>query len=137
VRTFVWVDAWQQQCCGDEFRVGSQVRWNVDPVQDQGWVASLLGSEWATQVRYSENHHGPDELGDEMHAVVRSIRAVTCDRGPQPDPNPSGRAWVVIPGSGQLREVEVADPRGPEPRSIEPRHTFEGWIVEVDAEQLT
>jgi hypothetical protein len=140
VRTFVWVDSWQQQCCGDEFGVGSDVCWDVYPTRDgDDWVASLLGSEEEAEVQFSSNHHGVlDHLGPghELRGVVRSIRVMTCAREPQPHPNPSGIAWVVVPGSAQLREVQVADAWEPEPPADEPQRSFEGWIVEVDVEQL-
>jgi hypothetical protein len=140
VQTFVWVDSWQQQCCGDDFSVGSSVHWNVHRLEggDKS-VAELVGPEWGAAVEYSSNHHGVDDHlgpGDEMQGVVLSIRVMTCGRQPQPDRNPGGQMWVRVPGSGQLREVRVADPWEPEPPAEEHHVSFEGWIVEVETDSL-
>lgn len=35
----VWVDAWQMQCCGDPFAVGSRVAWTLSE-PDREWLAS-------------------------------------------------------------------------------------------------
>lgn len=115
VQTFVWVDSWQQQCIGDEFRVGADVSWDVTAVRDgDDWVASLLGPEWAELVRYAEDHHGVGDGGArKLRGVVRSIREVTSrltQQGGSPPHGFHGGVWVQIPGSGQLREVDVADP---------------------------
>ena len=29
--TTVWVDAWQMQCCGDAFIIGSKIEWDIVP----------------------------------------------------------------------------------------------------------
>src|SRR3569833_203668 len=65
VHSFVWVDSWQQQCCGDEFQVGSSVIWNVTRVKDSDdWITTLLGPNWGDRVQYAEDHHGVgDGLG--------------------------------------------------------------------------
>jgi hypothetical protein len=154
VRTFVWVDSWQQQCCGDEFRVGSTVRWDVFPTKDEvGWVDSLLGPEWGARVGYWEDHHGGrDDRGDgeKLEGAVRSIHVVTCERELKTGVGrPPGGVWVPVPGSGRLRQVESADPWEPEPSNDDrpagdspqwledpPPWWFEGWIVEVDADDV-
>jgi hypothetical protein len=150
VRTFVWIDSWQQQCCGDEFRVGSTVHWDVFPTKEQdGWVETLLGPDWGAKVRYQEDHHGglDDAASEKLHGVVRSIYVVTCDRWLKTGPGePTGGVWLPIPGSGRLRAVDLADPWEPEPPDKEPPDDedsarwivdpppwwFEGWIAEVD-----
>jgi hypothetical protein len=155
VGTFVWVESWQQQCCEDEFRVGSTVNWQVFPTNgEDDSVEILLGPEWGAKVRYWEDHHGGrDDLGDgeKLLGVVRSIQVVTCDRELKVEAGkpPSGM-WLPVPGSGRLREVEFADPWEPEPpddelpdddppqwSTVPPPWWFEGWIVEVDINSLT
>jgi len=139
VHSFVWVDSWQQQCCGDEFQVGSSVIWNVTRVKDSDdWITTLLGPNWGDRVQYAEDHHGVgDGPGHDLRGVVRSIRVVTCDRRPEHDPerSPNGRVWVAVPGSGRLRVVEVADTWEPEPPDGDPRRSFDGWVVEVESER--
>ncbi|WP_147252177.1 DUF6578 domain-containing protein [Blastococcus sp. TF02-9] len=135
-QTFVWVDSWQQQCCGDDFRVGSHVKWQVrrtEPSAD--WVATLLGKEWGDKVCFAEEHH--DNSADaELNGMVQSIQAVTCDRQLEKQSPRLGsqKVWVPIPGSGQLRKVETA---GLTEETYDPSHTFDGWIVGVHVEQLT
>jgi hypothetical protein len=132
VRAFVWVDAWQQQCCGETFRVGSEIHWHGHRTMERkSWITTLLGPEWADAVEYEENHHGPpDELNPlvELHGMVRSIRVVTCDG--KAKPNSTDFSGVPIPGSGRLQMVEVADPWKPEPPA-QARGMFSGWIVEL------
>jgi hypothetical protein len=57
VDAFVWIESWQQQCCGDDFRVGSVVRWQVRTNSDvDEWVELLLGAEWSAK---GPVHGGP------------------------------------------------------------------------------
>ena len=132
VRAFVWVDSWQQQCCGEEFRVGSEIHWHGHRTKERkSWITTLLGAEWADAVEYEENHHGPpDALNPlvELHGMVRSIRVVTCDG--KTKPNSTGFSRIPVPGSGRLQMVEVADPWKPEPPA-QAREMFAGWIVEL------
>ena len=120
VQTFVWVDSWQQQCCGDEFRVGSTVHWDVLPAKEEdNWVETLLGADWGAKVRFSEDHHGGLDdaaASEKLHGLVRTIYVVTCDRWHKTGPGEGpGGVWLPIAGSGRLREVEFADPWEPEP----------------------
>ena len=137
---FVRVDAWQQQCWGDEFRVGSTVHWDVlSTAGGHEWADLLLRPAWGAEVRYQEDHHGgPNDpaAGGELHGVVRAIHVVTCACELRTGAGASsGGAWYPVPGSGRLREVEVADPWEPEsPDDVRPACSFEGWIVEVDVE---
>jgi hypothetical protein len=104
----IWVAARQQQCCGEDFAVGSSVRWQVLPAAAD-WIARLLGEGWGDTVRHAEDHHGDDDVVGEVSGVVQSVRVVTCERVEEL-PGGRGRAWVPVPGSGRLREVDVADP---------------------------
>lgn len=49
----MWVDAWQYQCCGDDFALGETVRWALVRA-DGGHLESLLGKDypdWKTELR--------------------------------------------------------------------------------------
>ncbi len=111
-RAFVWVDSWQQQCCGEEFRVGSEIHWHGHRTKERkSWITTLLGAEWADAVEYEENHHGPlDELNPlvELHGMVRSIRVVTCDR--KAKANSTSSSGMPVPGSGRLQMVRSPTP---------------------------
>jgi hypothetical protein len=120
------------------FRVGSAVTWNVTREDTDNWTTTLLGPEWGQKVQFAEDHHGAGGgPGREVHGVVRSIRVVTCHRQleDRPGRSPNGRVWVPVPGSGRLREVDVADAWRPEPPDDEPRRSFDGWVVELEVEQ--
>lgn len=134
MNTWVWVDAWQQQCCGHDFDVGSPVRWSVkrlDPDDDQ-WMADLLGQSWGGRLEYAQEHH--DESGGLwLTGVVRKIQVVTCSLTKEPDVGAGhGPGWIPVRGSGRLREVPVADKWEPEAWVDEPSATFSGWLVQLE-----
>lgn len=127
----VWVDSWQQQCCGDEFRVGSPVEWDVLPEDDESMV-NLLGAEWSGKVGYRQERHGPfdHDQPQPLSGVIRSIATVTYSLEPVPGKQ---RHFQPAPGTGALRSVSVADPWGPEPPASDtPTQAFGGWIVELE-----
>ena len=130
MRTFVWVDAWQQQCCGDRFEVGSTVAWKVVPQAERDeWVEQLLGTVWANKVQFHEEHH--NDVHDEITGDVIAIHVITCHRTLHGHDGRQG--WVPVPASGVLRSVEVADPWEPDRRlGGSGTVTFDGWIVELE-----
>jgi hypothetical protein len=136
--TFVWIESWQQQCCGDDFRVGSKVRWAVrqNPDGDE-WIDLLLGPEWSKKVGFAEDHH-LDENDGVLTGVVANISVVTCDRvlGDASQLGPRGNVLVPVPGSGRLRTVEAADCWEPEPRDRSAGWSFDGWIVELESAEF-
>jgi hypothetical protein len=130
MHAFVWIDSWQQQCCGDDFRVGSDVSWSVVPQDGPNeWVELLLDRPWAEKVVFHEEHHGGG-LTTVIRCTVRSIHEVTYRLAPQvrgPD-----QILVPVPGSGIVKEVAIADKWGPEPPDdLKRQMSFGGWIVEV------
>jgi hypothetical protein len=135
VSTYVLVDAWQQQCCGVDFEVGSAVRWTVYPAEAD-WFAETLGQQWAAAVRFVEDHHvGRAGAAHELTGVVRSIRVLTVGREEGIDPR-HGPVMLPVAGSGRLREVPVADRWEPAPREDAAGWSFDGWIVELDVDHL-
>lgn len=125
----VSVSSWQQQCCGEDFAVGSAVRWQV--VELAGFreqMESLLGPNSPGEIRYYENHHRTSGSGRELLGTVRSIRVLTYELEPIP-----GDERGVRPkqGTGGLEWVHAADKWAPE-RSLDRDHGFGGWIVEVE-----
>ncbi len=128
---FVWIESWQQQCCGTDFGVGSTVRWDVKQnAENDEWIDLLLGPEWSGKVDFTEDHH-MDESDGVLTGAVSEISVVTCDRvlGDVPQPGPRGKVMVPVPGSGRLRSVEVADRWEPEPDDTSGGWSFDGWIV--------
>ena len=131
VDAFVWVTSWQQQCCGADFGVGSSVRWQVRTSGGTDeWIELLLGPEWATTIRFAEDHH-LDQADGVLTGTVSEINVVSCERvpGEAPKPRPTGKVMVPVPGSGRLRRVETAAPWEP----TDAGWSFDGWIVKLDA----
>lgn len=53
----VWVDAWQVQCCGTTFAVGSEVAWQLSDQVDTDGLAVAVGEEVARRITHIEDHH--------------------------------------------------------------------------------
>jgi hypothetical protein len=122
VGTIIWMSAWQLQCCGDAFGLGTEVSWRVLP-PDEEWLASLLPLDTARTVTGMEEHHG-DENTRPVSGTVRSIRAVCHDMAPRPGENP--RVLRPVPGTTVVIEVDTADGWFETDRS-----EFVGYLVEL------
>lgn len=133
----VWVDAWQMQCCGEPFDIGSTVTWTTRGDVDRDWLAQVLDTAVVDSITDREEHHGgedePVEL-HELHGIVRSIDAVFC-RYTAPD---GDRISVPVGGSGRLEPRTSADgwehDVDPEVPAAEPAlgHDFIGYLVDLD-----
>jgi hypothetical protein len=106
------------------------VSWDARRQSDtDDWVQRLLGPEWAAKIEYQQERHC--STGATIAGTIRSIRVVTSSRVPERES--SGTVLVPVPGSGRLREVELADPWEPEPPvARRSQESFDGWIVELD-----
>ncbi len=78
----VWMDEWQQACCGEPFAVGSVVTWTLEP-PDADRLAAVLGPAEARTVTHREERHD-ERTAQTPHVTgsVRSIRAVLSRPGP-------------------------------------------------------
>lgn len=96
------------------------------------WLDLILGREWADRIVYHEEHHQEDDVGTELlRGRVASIWEVRCRRVLQAQG--AGEVMVPVAGSGQLTEVDRADPWASDSRHHEQDPiTFDGWVVEVD-----
>lgn len=122
----IWVDAWQMQCCGEPFRLGSQVAWTLRGT-DPDWLEAMLGADASRAVDAAEEHHGGVPDGTEpIRAVVTRISAVHCGYAPSPGGDPP--SLYPVPGSGVLADVESADGWIPH-RGDE---HFAGYVVRLD-----
>ena len=103
----VWVDSWQMRCCGEPFRVGSQVAWTLSGA-DPDWLGAMLGADAQQTVDAAEEHHGglPAETVPTRGTVAR-IAAVHC--GFAPEPGGDSRTRYPVPGSDVLTDAESAD----------------------------
>jgi hypothetical protein len=103
----VWVSSWQQECCGDPFRVGGEVRWTLQE-PDLDFARSILGDALAASITHDEDHHGdlPDDALPTV-GTVTAIKVVACAYSPGPAPHE--RTLYPISGSGVLRDrVQVS-----------------------------
>ena len=121
-RTYVWIDAWEQQCCGEPFRAGGAVSWEANERPGAEWVAMRLGPDWAARIRFAQEHHGDDPEGVLTGTIAR-IDAVACRR------RRIGRTLELVLGSGQLGEVRSDAPWVPSGGTEV--WTHDGWIVEL------
>jgi hypothetical protein len=103
----VWVSAWQMQCCGEPFRLGSPVTWTVRDA-DAEWLAAVLGDEASKAVDAAEDHHSDADAGSEpVTGTVSRITAVHCRYTPRPGGDP--RSLYPVPGSAVFADVRSAD----------------------------
>lgn len=122
VRLIVWVDSWQQECCGDPFSVESEVRWTLTDA-DLDYLTPLFPPEASVTIDRGEERHGglPDDAPVTV-GTVATIHAVQLRYALQPG---NERTFYPVPGSAQLTEVQRSD--GKEMRS----EGFAGYLVEI------
>ena len=80
VTKIIWMDAWEFECCGEPFEVGSRVKWILGVVDqsDKERFATLLGEADASRLTHHETHHGPhdDEVLTYATGSVTAIKAI-------------------------------------------------------------
>jgi uncharacterized protein DUF6578 len=122
----VWVDSWQMQCCGEPFRVGSQVAWTLRAA-DPDLLQKMLGADSRQAADATEEHHGgvPEDTVP-TRGTVTHIAAVHCRFAPEAGSR--SRAACLVPGTGVLTDVWSADgwtkDRGDE--------CFMGYLVQIE-----
>jgi hypothetical protein len=125
----VFVEGWQQECCGKPFRVGSKVSWwLVAPDADREWFDIALG----VVIDADEEHHGDQPKGaPKQSGVVRSIRGVAVTL--QPDPDARDLIFGAVAGSAVLTRLRRSD--GREMRWMSTDRYFMGYLVELELVQ--
>ncbi|WNI31326.1 DUF6578 domain-containing protein [Streptomyces sp. ITFR-6] len=121
----IWVDDWQMQCCGDTFRPGDAVSWQLLEV-DPGDYADIVGSDRAAEIDFREEHHGPGEEQPLTPLRVVDVTEVHCRYGV-----PSGSTAEVlrpVPGSTELVPVVEADGWA----KARPHTMFAGYLVTAE-----
>jgi hypothetical protein len=70
-RVRVWLNGWEWECCGDDFKVGSEIEWDVMPLQREEWPhLELLGEDRLDTITH---YTAPDDhIGDEER--LRAVR---------------------------------------------------------------
>jgi len=127
VTLLVWVDDWQQQCCGEPFAIGSTVDWMLSVDFSPDWMADVLGPSVGAEVTHVEDHHGLAPEGTPVtHGAVTRIRAASCRYAPD-NSDPEGRTYAAVRGTGRLDELQEADPWFEPPAPLE----FKGFVVDL------
>ena len=91
----VWVDEWQQACCGEHFSVGSVVSWTLTDAPPE--LAPLFDPASGVVIDGLEDHHSDLAEGAAVtRGTVQSIRAVQLQYA---------RGTGAIPGSAVLTAV--------------------------------
>ena len=124
----VFVETWQQECCGDPFAVGDEVSWPVVAVQDQELLAVRLGRELSGRVTACVERHA--EHVEELRLRVNRIRSAFCayEKVPGQDRRlPHGETHRPVPGTTVLRDVRAVD-RGHQ--ELEHLHWL-GYVVDA------
>ncbi|KOX30767.1 MULTISPECIES: DUF6578 domain-containing protein [unclassified Streptomyces] len=102
----IWVDDWQMQCCGENFKPGDVVSWTLLEVDPEDY-ADIVGAERADEIDFCEEHHGQDEGHAPTSVEVVSIDEVHCRYGVPP--GATDKVNYPVPGTTVLVPVEKAD----------------------------
>lgn len=121
----VWVEAWQMQCCGKPFTVGSRVSWTLRPA-DADYLENMLGAEAGGAIGATEDHHGADlDKVPATAGTVTAIAAVHCRYAPAPDRDE--RMLYPVASSGVQTAVQMADGWTADGDDLE----FAGYLVRL------
>ena len=101
----IWVDGWQMQCCGEPFRLGSQVTWTLRAA-DPDWLEAVLGAQQIVDAA-EEHHGGVPEDSMPIRGTVTHIAAVHCRYAPRS--GSESRTIYPVAGSGVLTDIDSAD----------------------------
>ena len=128
----VWVSAWEMQCCGEPFQLGSTVSWTVT-APSPNRTASVLPHQEDTAITDVEGHHFVREEwdGHELHGTVRAIQAVV---GRFTRSAAHQQLYEPVPASAILTSLSEAD--GEESKIPWHPHNelrFVGYLVDVEA----
>ena len=122
----VWVSSWQQECCGEPFRVGGEVRWTLQE-PDLDFARTILGDALAETITHDEEHHRdlPDDTPPTI-GTVTAINVVSCKYSPGAVPNE--RTFYPITGSAVLRDRSQVTGSVP----VDEGFQLVGYLVDIE-----
>ena len=126
VRALVWVDAWQQECCGDPFAIGDGVTWPLESEPDREWLQAALTPELASRVGFWQERHA--EAGAEPQSRTGTVVGVRAAFGRYAAREGDGAGLYPVPGSAVL--VDLARAAGFE--SVPSGERLNGYVVELE-----
>ena len=127
-RLIVWVDGWQQECCGQPWAIGSVVDWALTPVSQEHRLTALFSAEAGVLLDTREEHHGG--LGDDTERTRGTVIAVRAVQGRQ-ESKDGGDDLFLVPGSARLTPLTHSN--GDELRW----DGFLGYLVELNTSEAT
>lgn len=128
MRALVWVDAWQQRCCGDGFAVGDTVTWPLESEPDRDWLRAALTPELASRLTHHQERHAvggaepPSRTGVVLGVRAAFGRYAACE----------GDEAVLYPEPGSAVLVELSRVEGFEDGPTGER--LNGYLVELEVE---
>ncbi|RRQ87288.1 DUF6578 domain-containing protein [Streptomyces griseofuscus] len=121
----IWVDDWQIQCCGENFKSGDTVSWHLLEVDPEDY-ADLVGSDRAAAIDFYEEHHGREDQRALTRLQVLTITEVHCRYEVPSDSTSNVRH--VVPGTSELVPVREADGWAVARPNVE----FAGYLVTAE-----
>jgi hypothetical protein len=118
----VWLEAWQVQCCGTSFGIGSRVAWQVGSRRGDAFVRRVLGDDLASSIDYVEDHHGQIDEPIELRGDVMTITAAFCRFGPSAEGN-----MVPLTGTTRTEARSAVDREDEAPGGM----LLVGYVVDV------
>jgi hypothetical protein len=118
VEITVWFDSVDMECCGEPFRIGSRVAWELRRNVDARWLTDVLGPGIPVPVdAYVVRHSDEDDVIEPTHGTVVHIRGMYWQV--------SGSSAYPVPASGALTEVAEAEQVTPDEGDLQ----FAGFLV--------
>ncbi len=100
----VWIDEWQQSCCGDALAEGDEVTMRLRPV-DASWFEAVFGSAFVRGLAGCDESHQMTQVQRIVEGRVHRIHAASCEYRESGD----GMGAIPVPGSGVLRRIPAID----------------------------
>ena len=128
MRALVWVDRWQQECCGDDFAVGDIVTWPLEPEPDREWLQDALMPELASSLTHHQERHAVS--GEEQPSRTGVVLVVRAAFGRYAARQGAGPGLYPEPGSVVL--VDLVRVEGV--ASVPSGEQLNGYVVELELE---
>jgi len=117
----VWVDAWQQDCCGDHWAIGSSVSWTVEP-PNREYLDPLFAPGAGVTIDWHEERHDESRAGlRTLAGTIVAIAGVDLDYEARDPDEPK----MMYPVAGSARLAPLTKSEGDELR----RDNFTGYVV--------
>jgi|APMI01.1.fsa_nt_gi hypothetical protein len=100
----VWIDEWQQSCCGDALAQGDETTLHLRPA-DVPWFEGVFGGAFVRGLAGCDETHQMTEVERIVEGRVRSIHAASCAYEESTD----GTGAVPVRGSGEFHRIPAID----------------------------